>query len=63
MLRHTFDENVKEEPGVFKELADDQLVGLGRSECSLQVFGQFLVHSLLFGTCNCFSYKYILQRR
>ena len=60
MLRHALDDDLEEEPRVFHELADDQLVGVSREEHRLEVVRQLLVHALLLHTRYRLRHKHVL---
>ena len=61
MLRHALDDDLEEEPRVFHELADHQLIGVSREKHRLQVVRQLLVHTLLFNTRYRLRHKHVLQ--
>ena len=61
MLCHALDDDLEEEPGMFHELADHQLVGVSREEHRLEVVRQLLVHALLLNTRYRLRHKHILQ--
>ena len=61
MLSHGLYQHLKEEPRVVHELANDQLVSLGRSEDGLEVMSQLFMDCPIFGTCCWFCDKYVLK--